>query len=359
MRTRACLWTARWVVVLLAMGCGSSTKPGTSMTFAWISKDATNLVFTTGTDGAFTRARELAAQGPNTVKIIDLSPSGSTAALQIASVQAAIDAGVQGIAISVVDADQLTDVINRAVAAGIEVMTWDADSPNSNRFTFMAIDNFKIGAAAGKMMATLLGGHGKSGIWTTGTSSTMGISQNVGARVEAFRDEINKHAGMSVVEPPLACQNTVAAKDCAAQLETFCEANPDITGWFFPSVWLRTIAAQPLTDPSRDPALTPQCWENGAKNGTMKTIAVDTLARALPLVEANEIQALIGQKYWGWGYDSVQILYDKIVSKKVFPAYIDTGFDVVCSTNVRAMEAEWVSHDFTVALPHCSLADGL
>jgi ribose transport system substrate-binding protein len=68
---------------------------------------------------------------------------------------------------------------------------------------------------------------------------------------------------------------------------------------------------------------------------------------------------MIGQKYWGWGYDSIQILHDRITAHKTFPAYIDTGFDVVCSDNVKAMEAMWVSHDFTVALPPCALANGI
>jgi ribose transport system substrate-binding protein len=333
---------------------------GATLTFAWITKDATNLVFTTGTDGAFTRARELSADGVNDIKIIDLSPSSSNATLQIASVQEAINRKVNGIMISVIDADMLVDSLNAAVAAGIQVMTWDSDAPKSGRFTFMAIDNFKVGTTAAKLMAKLLGDKGQTGIWTTGTSSTMGVSQNVGARVEAFRNEIvANHPNMSLVEPPLSCQNSIAAKDCASMFDTFCNANPGITGWFFPSVWLRTIAAVPLDDPNRDPTLTPTCWEAGAKNGTMKTVAVDTLSRALGLIDANEIQAMIGQKYWGWGYDSVQILFDKITANKTFPAYIDTGFDIVCSDNVAAMEAEWVSHDFTLALPKCSLADGI
>jgi ribose transport system substrate-binding protein len=346
------------LLLVLAAGCSDST-PGKTITLAWITKDATNLVFTTGTDGAFTRARELTTKGPNQVKVIDLSPPSSDATSQIASVQSAIDHKVQGIAISVIDATQLVDVINKAVAAGIQVMTWDSDAPGSQRFTFSAIDNFAVGTASAKLVAKLLGGKGKTAVWTTGTSSTMGISQNVGARVEAFRTEINMHSGMSFVEPPLACQNTTPAKDCVLAFDAFCNANPDITGWFFPSVWLRTVAAVPANDPNRDPALTPMCWAAGNKAGTIKTVAVDTLARGLTLVDDNEIQALIGQHYWGWGYDSIEILYEKLTTKKSFPAYINTGFDVVCSDNVGAMESEWISHDFTVALPPCSLAQGI
>jgi ribose transport system substrate-binding protein len=60
---------------------------------------------------------------------------------------------------------------------------------------------------------------------------------------------------------------------------------------------------------------------------------------------------LIGQKYWGWGYDSIQILYDLLVHKKQPQPTINTGMDIVTRRNVDAMIRAWETNDFSQPLP--------
>jgi ribose transport system substrate-binding protein len=92
-------------------------------------------------------------------------------------------------------------------------------------------------------------------------------------------------------------------------------------------------------------------WEAAAKAGTVKTVSFDTLTVELDYVKAGYIQGLVGQKYWGWGYDTVQMIYDKIVNGKKFDDWTDSGMDLVTTKNVDAMKAMWDSHDFTKPLP--------
>jgi ribose transport system substrate-binding protein len=56
---------------------------------------------------------------------------------------------VDGIAISTLNADFLTETINRAVDAGIPVVTWDSDAPRSKRQAFYGVDDFESGRIMG------------------------------------------------------------------------------------------------------------------------------------------------------------------------------------------------------------------
>ncbi|ABQ90442.1 hypothetical protein RoseRS_2059 [Roseiflexus sp. RS-1] len=49
----------------------------------------------------------------------------------------------------------------------------------------------------------------------------------------------------------------------------------------------------------------------------------------MKLLKEGLVHALIGQKFYGWGYDAVGILYDIVVNKKTYPPFVDTGFDLV------------------------------
>ena len=50
---------------------------------------------------------------------------------------------------------------------------------------------------------------------------------------------------------------------------------------------------------------------------------------------------LLGQKYFGWGSETVKMLYDIVHGKRPATAIVDSGVDVVTSDNVDAYIAEW------------------
>jgi len=59
--------------------------------------------------------------------------------------------GVDGIAISPIDAANQVDMINEAAARTI-VITQDSDAPDSDRLCFIGMDNYKAGREAGKLV---------------------------------------------------------------------------------------------------------------------------------------------------------------------------------------------------------------
>ncbi len=83
----------------------------------------------------------------------------------------------------------------------------------------------------------------------------------------------------------------------------------------------------------------------------MKAIAFDTLPVELEWVKAGLLHGLVGQKYWGWGYDTVHMLYDHVVNGKNYADWTDSGMDIVSINNVDAMAAAWENKDFTQPLP--------
>jgi ribose transport system substrate-binding protein len=318
---------------LLLVACTSPAQPARQkLTIAWVAKSLGNPVFDLGRSGALQKAKELTESGPIEVEVLLVGPVSADAIEQTRIMDDVIARGVDGIAVSCNDPTACIAPIDRAVAAGISVMTWDSDSPGSQRFTFLSIDNYLAGQKAADLLADAIGERGKVAL-LTGVPGALNLDQ----RVRGFRDRLGAYPAMQVVA-------TVASNEDinlgVQGVEETMQAHPDLRGWFFVGLWplVADRGAMPL-------------WEQAARRGSLKSVAFDTLPVELDLLRDGYLSALIGQKYWGWGYDSVQILYDRIVSNKQFPPFIDTGTDIVTNNNVAAMARAWQTNDFSQPLP--------
>jgi ribose transport system substrate-binding protein len=84
-----------------------------------------------------------------------------------------------------------------------------------------------------------------------------------------------------------------------------------------------------------------------AAKGKTKVVTWDTLEAECQDLVDGVLQGLIGQKYFGWGYDGVGIMYDIIKHGKKFPDFIDSGYDLVTTaTQAQDFLARWKSQDF-------------
>ena len=109
--------------------------------------------------------REAAARG--NIDIIWRAPESADQLRQKEILESFITQKVDGIAISCLNGDFLTDTINRAIDAGIPVTTWDADAPKSKRLAFYGVDDLAAGRILAEQAVTLLGGKGKVAIITS------------------------------------------------------------------------------------------------------------------------------------------------------------------------------------------------
>lgn len=100
----------------------------------------------------------------------------------------------KGIALHPISAEVFKEPINRAVEAGIKVVCFAADSPESKRSTIITSDNVKEATAAADFIAKELGGSGEIGIIERPSQSNHII------RVNSFIDRITmRYPGIKVV----------------------------------------------------------------------------------------------------------------------------------------------------------------
>lgn len=307
------------------------TFTGKTLTIAWIPKALNNPVFEIGRDGAMMKAAELTKKGPIEVKVDYVGSVASDAAEQARVVEDVIAKGVNAIGISCNDPTACIDPIKKAMAAGIQVMTWDSDSPKSGRFTYLGVDNYEGGKAAADMLVKVMGKSGKVAL-LTGVPGAFNLEE----RIRGFKDGVKDYPDIKIAMT-VACDDDI--NKGVQVVEEAMQANPDLKGWFFVGLW--PLFAQRGSMP---------LWEKAAKAG-MTTIAFDTLPVELDYVKDGLIQGLVGQKYWGWGYDTVQMIYDKMVNGKTYEDFTNSGMDLVTKANVAVMADMWTNKDFTKELP--------
>src|SRR4030095_14790400 len=72
-----------------------------------------------------------------------------------------------------------------------------------------------------------------------------------------------------------------------------------------------------------------------------KVISFDTNPPAPDLLKEGKVQVLLGQKYFGWGAESVKLLADIKAGKMPPNPIIDSGVDIVTKDNVDKYVEEW------------------
>jgi ribose transport system substrate-binding protein len=302
------------------------------LTIAWIPKALNNPVFEVGRDGAFKKAQELTADGPIEVEVLYAGSVASDAAEQARVVEDVIARDVDGIGISCNDLTACADPINKAVAAGIPVMTWDSDSPESDRFTYLGVDNYVGGKAAAELLVRFMGEEGKVAL-LTGVPGAFNLEE----RIRGFKDGVATYPGIEIVAT-VYCNDDI---NLGVQVvEETMQAHPDLDGWFFVGLWplFAEQGSMPL-------------WGNAALEEGMVSVVFDTLPVELEFLKDGYVHGLIGQKYWGWGYDTVQMIYDHIIKGTRYDDWTDTGMAIVTQCNVDAMAGMWITNDFTKELP--------
>jgi ribose transport system substrate-binding protein len=299
--------------VLAAWACGGRPAPEgpKKLRFALIPKALDIPVF----DYANKGAQRLAAELGN-VDVIYHGPEHSDELKQKEVLESFISQRVDGIAISVLNADFLTSTIDRAIDAGIPVVTWDSDAPKSKRIAFYGVDDFKSGQIMGEQAAKLLDGKG-----TVAFITSLGAN-NLQRRLDGVKDALAKHPGIKVIETYDVKEDGVR---CAEIIATATNRYPDLGAWISVGGWPVFTAN----------ALAPV---NPAKT---KFISFDTNPPAPDLLRAGKVQVLLGQKYFGWGAETVRLLVDIINGKRPATPIIDSGVDVVTMENVEAYVSEW------------------
>ena len=296
--------------VMVACGGGAPAGPKT-LRFALIPKALDIPVFDYANKGAQREATTL-----GNIEVIYRGPDHSDELKQKEILESFIAQRVDGIAISCLNGDLLTDAIDRAVDAGIPIVTWDSDAPKSKRIVFYGVNDVEAGGALGDALGKLLGGRGRVAMITS-----LG-ADNLQKRLDGAKAALRQFPGIEIVETFDVRDDAVRVAEVVASAT---QRYPDLDGWLSVGGW--PVFVRNALDPI-DPART-------------KVVAFDTIPPAPDLLRSGKVQLLVGQKYFGWGEESVRLLKRIIDGERPAQPYQYSGMDLVTRDNLDAYLEQW------------------
>lgn len=232
-----------------------------------------------------------------------------------------------GIAISCINPNALAAPINKAVDAGIPVVTFDADSPKSKRYSTLATNNEYAGHVAAKALSEQLGEEGGEVVLIT-----LPTQQNHEQRAAGFKEALGKeYKNLKLIEIGNGKSDQTEA---AKVLSGFLQLHPNIKGVFCTDATSGVGAATAVKEAN--------------KIGQVKIVSFDTEKGTLDAIKSGVISASIAQGTYVMGYQSMNFLYQlkhnlinpvedwKNKNIAPLPNFVDTGVSIVTKENVEA-----------------------
>ncbi|HEV7285602.1 MAG TPA: sugar ABC transporter substrate-binding protein [Kaistia sp.] len=252
------------------------------------------------------------------VNALFTGPVGGGAEKQVAELENWITKGVDGLAVSSSSTDALAPVINKALAAGIPVVTFNTDNPASQRLTFVGQDLVYSGVVMGDTLVKEMGEKGKILIFTVDAAAQWSKDRENGAR-----QALAKHPGITIAS---LVNTTNEPQQIYAAIENAVLANPDITGII-------------SLDCCSFPAIGQYLERNGMA-GKIPVVGSDLLPQTRELIISGALTSTITQNPQRQGHDAVLVLNQIYAEGKMPPSHTDTGVEVIDKSNVEKHQAE-------------------
>ena len=174
-------------------------------------------------------------------KVVVSSGTQDTAAAQIPSIQAAIQAHANAIVIAGNDPSALCPTLNQAASAGIAIVSFDSDiscGTSPNHLFINQANTEQVGTSEVDLLAKEIGGKGQIAILSAAASAT-----NQNAWIGYMKQELTKYPNMQLV-------STVYGNDDPATsltvLQGLLSAYPNLRGIISPTTVGISTAAQYL-----------------------------------------------------------------------------------------------------------------
>jgi ribose transport system substrate-binding protein len=243
------------------------------------------------------KGTEKADQELNDVTVEFRIPSDGTAAEQKRLVDDLLSTGVQGIAISPVDPDNQTQMINET-ASKVLVVTQDSDAPSSNRAFYVGTDNVAAGRQAGGLIKEALPNGGKIMLFVGKLDA-----RNAQERYQGIK-EVLQGSNIQILDVRTDDTDRVRAKSNVA--DTLVKY-PDVAGL----VGLWSYNGPAIVNAVRE----------ANKVGQIKIIAFDEEDETLGGIKDGSIFATVVQQPYEFGYQAIKLMNQYLGGdKSVVPA---------------------------------------
>jgi len=227
--------------------------------------------------------------------------------------------GVDGIAVSPIDAEAITPIIDDLVENGIIVLTIDSDAPKSKRYAYIGTNNVEAGRIAGEAAARYLPNGGEI-VAFVGTLSAL----NAQERLQGFKETASKH-NIKVIDVK---QDQTDKNKARRNVEDAIQAYPEVDA--FLGLW------------SYNPPAVTAAVKAADKIGKIQVFGFDAEPQTLAHLENGEIEYTIVQKPYLFGYLTVELItmmkwmgIDETLKLLPKDRIIDTGVEVVTPETVQ------------------------
>jgi ribose transport system substrate-binding protein len=252
-------------------------------------------------------------------------PDSFNPAIEVDEFRAAEAKKPAGILVSVADPKLMGPEIDKAVAAGIPVITIDSDAPDTQRLYFIGTNNLEAGRLGGQKVAAELNGKGNVVFFT------MPGQPNLEERLKGYKDVFANYPGIKVVEVfDMKGQSTAAMDKAEEYLARTGPAKIDAY------ISLESSSAKDVAEAVKR-----------AKTQGALLMAMDVDPATLELVKDGTIKATISQKPFTMAFLGLKALDDlhhyplKPLARDYgsdaqspIPAFVDTGVSLVDKSNV-------------------------
>jgi ribose transport system substrate-binding protein len=218
----------------------------------------------------------------------------------------------------------LNAIVDKAAAAGIPVVTVDADLPGSKRIAFVGTGNFQAGYEGGKKLSELIGGKGNVALMTKPGQS------NLEERIAGYKKAFAESSGIHLAQvADTQSDPGVAAQAAASLLQKY----PDLAGIGCVEAAGGSGAATAVNE--------------AGKKGTVKIVSMDRGNEVLEGIKNGVISATVVQQTALMPYYALQILYNLKNNPVAIsndnaaahvtgvPAVVDTGVIIVDQSNYQ------------------------
>jgi ribose transport system substrate-binding protein len=235
-----------------------------------------------------------------------------------------------GVVLTVIQADALQPTIDAAIDNGTALVTFDADSPTSKRYSFLGTGNYYAGVIAARYIGPLVQA-GKAAVITVPSQN------NLALRMQGFLDTLTAEFPDVVSGDSFIVDNQNTQEGAAAGLAALLQAEPDIKGVFSTNASAAVGSSQALR-------------EAGVIE-SVHHIGFDFDEGTLDLIDNGQLGATLAQGTWQMGFWGLMYAYAvrnamiesvsdwKAAGISPLPPNVDTGVVVINQSNSQFWRA--------------------